>query len=92
MPCLAKAADPRNDPPLSKHGPVWRSFFDPLYTSGYVFILPVLTGMVFAAVMGVTGGWLGVPIGMLIGLSLEIPLAGRALLVGWVTRKKNRGS
>jgi len=72
---------------LSKHGPLWRSFFDPLYTSRYVFLLPVLTGMVFAIVMGATGGWLGVPIGMLIGLSLEIPLAARALLVHWVTGK-----
>jgi hypothetical protein len=75
--------------PLSRHGLLWRVLFDPVYRTPAAFAIPVVVAIVFAVVMGAGLGWPGVLIGMLLGLSLEIPLALRDLLIRWATRKRD---
>lgn len=71
---------------MSKHGPVWHLLLDPLYRSRVVFAIPMLVAIVFATILGVAGGWRGILVGLLLGLSLEIPLAARDLLVRRLTK------
>lgn len=74
---------------MAKHGPVWRSFFHPLYAPSLAFAFPVLLGIVLAAILTPFGGWRGALLGMALATSLEIPIALRTLYVRLLTGKRN---
>ena len=71
----------------TRHGPIWRSFFDPLYTSRYAYAIPVLIGGIAAIIMGIAGGWGGVLGGIAMGLFLEGLYGARALLIRYKLRQ-----
>jgi len=76
---------------LKRHGPLWRSLFDPLYISPWLFIDPLIVGIVFATILGILIGWQGVALGLIFGLLLGGLYGARVLLVRWVTRKRDQG-
>jgi hypothetical protein len=75
---------------LPSQGRVWRFFLDPLYTPRFAFAFPLLTGVVLASILGIMGGWRGALLGMALGMSLEIPIALRALFIHYVTNGRKR--
>ncbi len=76
---------------MSKRRPLWRLFYNPLGNSCFAFMLPVLTGAVFALYFGLMGGWLAIPFGFLLAVLLEIPLVARALFVRHLLKKRASG-
>lgn len=73
------------------HGPLWRYLFDPLYIPRPLFAVPFFVGAVFAAILGILMGWQGVALGLIFGLFYAGVFKARALLVRWVTRKRDQG-